>query len=59
MSADVNFGTNLKWGLGLLLNEAQQPGMRAARLGQDYLNIYEFIRHKSAIRERRAHGRFG
>lgn len=30
LSADVNFGPNLKWGLGLLLNEAQQSGMRAA-----------------------------
>jgi methyl acetate hydrolase len=33
LSADVNLGPNLKWGLGLLLNQAQQPGMRAAGSG--------------------------
>ncbi|MQA12642.1 MAG: serine hydrolase [Pseudonocardiaceae bacterium] len=33
LSADVNLGPGLKWGLGLLLNEAQQPGMRAAGSG--------------------------
>jgi methyl acetate hydrolase len=33
LSADVNLGPNLKWGLGLLLNETQQPGMRAAGSG--------------------------
>ena len=29
LSADVDLGPGLKWGLGLLLNEQQQPGMRA------------------------------
>lgn len=33
LSADVNLGPNLKWGLGLLLNETHQPGMRAAGSG--------------------------
>ena len=33
LSADVNLGPNLKWGLGLLLNEERQPGMRAAGSG--------------------------
>jgi methyl acetate hydrolase len=33
LSADVNLGPGLKWGLGLLLNENQQPGMRAAGSG--------------------------
>ena len=33
LSADVNLGPDLKWGLGLLLNQAQQPGMRAAGSG--------------------------
>lgn len=33
LSADVNLGPDLKWGLGLLLNQAQQPGMRAVGSG--------------------------
>ena len=33
LSADVSLGPNLKWGLGLLLNQTQQPGMRAAGSG--------------------------
>ena len=33
LSVDVNLGPGLKWGLGLLLNEAQQPGMRAPGSG--------------------------
>jgi methyl acetate hydrolase len=33
LSADVNLGPGLKWGLGLLLNTAQAPGMRAAGSG--------------------------
>ena len=33
LSADVNLGPDLKWGLGLLLNQAGQPGMRAAGSG--------------------------
>jgi methyl acetate hydrolase len=33
LSADVNLGPGLKWGLGLLLNPLQQPGMRAAGSG--------------------------
>ena len=33
LSADVNFGPDLKWGLGLLLNQTQRPGMRAADSG--------------------------
>jgi methyl acetate hydrolase len=33
LSADINLGPGLKWGLGLLLNEQQQPGMRAAGSG--------------------------
>jgi len=32
-SADINFGPGFKWGLGLLLNTQQQPGMRAAGSG--------------------------
>lgn len=33
LSADVNLGPGLKWGLGLLLNETQHPGMRAVGSG--------------------------
>jgi methyl acetate hydrolase len=33
LSAEVNLGPGLKWGLGLLLNEERQPGMRAAGSG--------------------------
>jgi CubicO group peptidase (beta-lactamase class C family) len=33
LSADMNLGPGLKWGLGLLLNPVQQPGMRAAGSG--------------------------
>jgi methyl acetate hydrolase len=33
LSCDVNLGPNLKWGLGLLLNEVQQPGLRAVGSG--------------------------
>jgi CubicO group peptidase (beta-lactamase class C family) len=33
LSADINLGPDLKWGLGLLLNEKRQPGMRAAGSG--------------------------
>ena len=33
LSADVDLGPDLKWGLGLLLNQKQQPGMRAAGSG--------------------------
>ena len=33
LSADVNLGPGLKWGLGLLLNETQLPGMRAPGSG--------------------------
>jgi methyl acetate hydrolase len=33
LSADVNLGPGLKWGLGLLLNETQRPDMRAAGSG--------------------------
>ncbi|MEA2256595.1 MAG: methyl acetate hydrolase [Solirubrobacteraceae bacterium] len=33
LSAEVNLGPDLKWGLGLLLNEVGQPGMRAAGSG--------------------------
>jgi CubicO group peptidase (beta-lactamase class C family) len=32
-TADFNGGPGLKWGLGLLLNSEQQPGMRAAGSG--------------------------
>lgn len=31
LSANANLGPDLKWGLGLLLNEKEQPGMRAGR----------------------------
>jgi CubicO group peptidase (beta-lactamase class C family) len=33
LCADINLGPGLKWGLGLLLNEQQQSGMRAAWSG--------------------------
>jgi methyl acetate hydrolase len=33
LSTDINLGPDLKWGLGLLLNETQQPGMRAPGSG--------------------------
>jgi len=33
LSTDVNLGPDLKWGLGLLLNQTRQPGMRAAGSG--------------------------
>jgi methyl acetate hydrolase len=33
LSADINLGPGLKWGLGLLLNERREPGMRAAGSG--------------------------
>jgi methyl acetate hydrolase len=32
-TADFNAGPGFKWGLGLLLNSEQQPGMRAAGSG--------------------------
>ncbi len=33
LCCDVNLGPDLKWGYGLLLNEAQNPGMRAVGSG--------------------------
>jgi methyl acetate hydrolase len=33
LSADINFGPGFKWGYGLLLNQADLPGMRAAGSG--------------------------
>jgi methyl acetate hydrolase len=33
LSADLNLGPGLKWGYGLLLNQADLPGMRAAGSG--------------------------
>lgn len=33
LSTDINLGPGLKWGLGLLLNQARQPGMRAEGSG--------------------------
>jgi methyl acetate hydrolase len=33
LSCDVNLGPDLKWGYGLLLNQVQQPGMRAVGSG--------------------------
>jgi methyl acetate hydrolase len=33
LCCDINLGPNLKWGYGLLLNDVQQPGMRAAGSG--------------------------
>jgi CubicO group peptidase (beta-lactamase class C family) len=45
LSADVNLGPDLKWGLGLLLNETQQPGMRAVGSGAwaGLLNTYFWV----------------
>lgn len=33
LSCDINLGPDLKWGYGLLLNQVQQPGMRAVGSG--------------------------
>jgi methyl acetate hydrolase len=31
--SDLNFGPDLKWGLGVLLNTVRRPGLRAAGSG--------------------------
>ena len=51
LSADVNLGTGLKWGLGLLLNEAPLPGMRAAGSGSwaGLFNTYFWVDPASGI----------
>jgi methyl acetate hydrolase len=51
LSADVNLGPDLKWGLGWLLNEKGQPGMRAAGSGgwAGLFNTYFWVDPASGI----------
>lgn len=51
LSADVNFGPGLKWGLGLLLNETQHPGMRAVGSGgwAGTYNTYFWVDRTSGV----------
>jgi CubicO group peptidase (beta-lactamase class C family) len=51
LSADVNLGPGLKWGLGLLLNPVQQPGMRAAGSGSwaGLFNTHFWVDPASAV----------
>jgi CubicO group peptidase (beta-lactamase class C family) len=51
LSADINLGPGLKWGLGLLLNEEQQPGMRAAGSGAwaGLFNTHFWVDPKSRV----------
>jgi len=50
-SADVNYGPGLKWGLGLLLNTQQYPGMRAAGSGAwaGLFNTYFWVDPSSGV----------
>lgn len=51
LSADVTLGPGLKWGYGLLLNPAQEPGMRAAWSGgwSGLLNTHFWVDPASGI----------
>ncbi|HET7247338.1 MAG TPA: serine hydrolase domain-containing protein [Streptosporangiaceae bacterium] len=51
LSVDVNLGAGLKWGLGLLLNPVQQPGMRAAGSGSwaGLFNTHFWVDPASAV----------
>jgi CubicO group peptidase (beta-lactamase class C family) len=51
LSADLNLGPGLKWGLGLLLNPVQQPGMRAAGSGSwaGLFNTHFWVDPASAV----------
>ena len=51
LSAPVNLGPGLKWGLGLLLNEEQAPGMRAAYSGAwaGLFNTHFWVDPKSGV----------
>jgi CubicO group peptidase (beta-lactamase class C family) len=51
LSADVNLGPGLKWGLGLLLNETQHPGMRAVGSGGwgGIFNTYFWVDRTSGV----------
>jgi methyl acetate hydrolase len=51
LSADVNLGPDLKWGLGLLLNEQAQPGAREAGSGgwAGLFNTYFWVDPTSRI----------
>jgi methyl acetate hydrolase len=50
-SCDVNLGPGLKWGLGLLLNTVQQPGMRSAGSGAwaGLFNTYFWVDPSSGV----------
>jgi len=51
LSADINLGPGLKWGLGLLLNEEQAPGMRAPFSGAwaGLFNTHFWVDPKSGV----------
>jgi len=51
LSAQVDLGPNLKWGLGLLLNEDQAPGMRAPFSGAwaGLFNTHFWVDPKSGV----------
>jgi len=51
LSAQVDLGPNLKWGLGLLLNEEQAPGMRAPFSGAwaGLFNTHFWVDPKSGV----------
>jgi methyl acetate hydrolase len=51
LSAPVNLGPGLKWGLGLLVNEEQAPGMRAAYSGAwaGLFNTHFWVDPKSGV----------
>jgi methyl acetate hydrolase len=50
-TADFNGGPGLKWGLGLLLNSEQQPGMRAAGSGSwaGIFNTHFWVDRKTGV----------
>lgn len=50
-SCDTNLGPGLKWGLGLLLNTAQEPGMRASGSGAwaGILNTHFWVDPSSGV----------
>jgi CubicO group peptidase (beta-lactamase class C family) len=51
LSADFRLGPGLKWGLGLLLNQTRQPGMRAVGAGAwaGIFNTYFWVDRTSGI----------
>jgi methyl acetate hydrolase len=51
LSAEVNLGPGLKWGLGLLITETGQPGLRAVGSGSwaGLFNTHFWVDHVSGI----------